>query len=152
MDRRTLAKKLQGLPPAHVKRLKTRVEKRWKLADVLPYIQQGITEPVADDDSMECDDLFFMGLYDRLDNWKIIHPDGEEDLRYTFQEAVEHLPGSADDIILWLRLGCPYIKRGSLETGEGFEFIPAHVLDWLVMMKRVTRQAEVDFDFLPWGD
>ena len=39
IDRRTLSKRLAGLPPAETKRLKNRDEKRWHLADVLAHLQ-----------------------------------------------------------------------------------------------------------------
>jgi hypothetical protein len=39
IDRRTLAKRLEGLPPATVKKLGNRTEKRWHLADVLEHFK-----------------------------------------------------------------------------------------------------------------
>ena len=37
IDRRTLAKRLTGLPPATEKKVGSRIEKRWHLADVLEH-------------------------------------------------------------------------------------------------------------------
>jgi hypothetical protein len=37
-DRRTLARRLQDLPPAETKRIGSRIEKRWHLADVLEHL------------------------------------------------------------------------------------------------------------------
>ena len=39
MDRRTLAKRLADLPPAEVKQVGRRTEKRWRLADAIAHIQ-----------------------------------------------------------------------------------------------------------------
>ena len=38
-DRRTLAKRLQDLPPAETKRVGSRIEKRWHLQDVVDHLQ-----------------------------------------------------------------------------------------------------------------
>lgn len=40
MDRRTLSKKLTGLPAAETKRIGKRVEKRWQLADVVEHLNR----------------------------------------------------------------------------------------------------------------
>jgi hypothetical protein len=49
IDRRTLAKRLQHLPPAEVKQVGRRIEKRWRLADVIahlqPYSKEGTVNP-----------------------------------------------------------------------------------------------------------
>jgi hypothetical protein len=39
MDRRTMAKRLAGLPPATEKKVGNRTEKRWYLADVLAHLK-----------------------------------------------------------------------------------------------------------------
>jgi len=39
IDRRTLAKRLQGLPPAEIKRIGDRTERRWYLQDVVEHLQ-----------------------------------------------------------------------------------------------------------------
>jgi hypothetical protein len=38
IDRRTLAQRLQGVQPVAQKRVGQRIEKRWDLRDVLPYL------------------------------------------------------------------------------------------------------------------
>ena len=40
MDRRTLAKKLEDLPPAEIKKVGNRVEKKWKLHDVIEHLSK----------------------------------------------------------------------------------------------------------------
>ena len=39
LDRRTVAKRLEGLPPATEKKVGSRIEKRWHLADVLEHFK-----------------------------------------------------------------------------------------------------------------
>ncbi len=41
LDRRTLSKRLQGLPPVETKKAGNRVEKRWHLADVVGHMSRG---------------------------------------------------------------------------------------------------------------
>jgi len=40
VDRRTLSKRLSGLPPAEIKELKNRTERRWYLSDVLSHLER----------------------------------------------------------------------------------------------------------------
>lgn len=40
IDRRTLAKRLAGLPPAESKKVGIRIEKRWRLADVVGHLKK----------------------------------------------------------------------------------------------------------------
>ena len=51
IDRRTMAKRLEGLPPASTKKMGSRTEKRWHLADVLEHFknpQRAAHDPVEE--------------------------------------------------------------------------------------------------------
>ena len=48
IDRRTLAKRLEGLPPATVKKMGNRTEKRWRLANVLEHFKNPRARPAFD--------------------------------------------------------------------------------------------------------
>jgi len=48
IDRRTLAKRLEGLPAATVKKMGSRTEKRWYLADVLEHFKNPRAKPAFD--------------------------------------------------------------------------------------------------------
>lgn len=45
MDRRTLAKRLQSLPPSETKEYDNRTEKLWHMADVVEHLQRQKTKP-----------------------------------------------------------------------------------------------------------
>jgi hypothetical protein len=47
IDRRTLAKRLEGLPPVEEKKIGKRTEKRWRLNDVIEHLKN--PKPIKDD-------------------------------------------------------------------------------------------------------
>lgn len=52
LDRRTLAKRLAHLPATSVKVIGTRIERKWRLRDILPYLDAKPSEPTR---SIEAD-------------------------------------------------------------------------------------------------
>jgi hypothetical protein len=48
LDRRTLSKRLEGLPPIEENRVGGRIEKRWHLADVLEHFKKPRARPAID--------------------------------------------------------------------------------------------------------
>jgi hypothetical protein len=57
IDRRTLSRRLAGLPPAEVKRLKNREERRWYLSSVLDHLDNRDRTARADKEMVERFDL-----------------------------------------------------------------------------------------------
>jgi hypothetical protein len=48
MDRRTLAKRLERLPPAQTKKVGGHTDKKWRLQDVLRLLKLGDGEPMEE--------------------------------------------------------------------------------------------------------
>lgn len=55
--------------------------------------------------------------------------------------CAEFLRASPGDVLTWLRVGAPYAKVGNWRTGNGFQVIPLHVLDFALLLGRVAAQS-----------
>lgn len=123
-DRRTVAKILNDTAPDGVLKGKP----AWYLQTALQAFGQydGLPHYLVNAEDAAHNQCGF--LSDRVEDWEEIY--GEEPIEWTFEEAVENLPYSAEQILTWLRAGAGYVKAGDWATGEGFILRPHWLIDF----------------------
>lgn len=91
------------------------------------------------------DETFIGHLVERLDNWRDIYLDEDRagSIR-PIDEAAELLGVDRAAVLTWLRAGMPYAAEGDWRTGDGFELVPAWVLDWRAMVIGMAVHQGVD--------
>jgi hypothetical protein len=122
LDRRTVAKRLEGLPPATEKKVGSRIEKRWHLAEVLEHFKN--PKP-ADDFVAEMKEMVGRLMYPALISSR------------SFQNILMH--GTVEDLGLskvqamrCYQLACVALLWGFNEIHEDEDIvysIPDHVKD-----------------------
>ena len=135
-DRRTIAKRLDGVPidgqlsghPA------------WYLATALAAVEQNDTR----DPSRRREDVGFVSSHfcERLRSWQEIHGQGGRGSMLSIEETALLLGVDTQSVLLWLRAGMPYVKEGDFETGAGFRLRPSWVLDWMLTLSTVCLLTE----------
>jgi hypothetical protein len=73
----------------------------------------------------------------RLRDWREIHDRPER--RMSIDDFAAVLDTDRNQILTWLRAGCPFVTRGDYETGDGFELNSAHVIDWTITLGALAR-------------
>jgi|GEM_PF-4770548 hypothetical protein len=125
-DRRTVAKILDGVMPDG----KERGHDAWHLETVLLALDASQEPPSATPAVLE---HFIM----RLRDWREIYDRPER--RMNIDEMAAVLGADRDQILTWLRAGCPCVTRGDFESGDGFELNSAHVIDWTITLGALAR-------------
>jgi hypothetical protein len=125
-DRRTLAKILNSVMPDG----KERGHDAWHLETVLIALEASQEPPSSTPAVLE---HFLM----RLKDWREIYNRPEH--RMSIDEMAAVLGTDRDQILTWLRAGCPCVTRGDYETGDGFELNSAQVIDWSITLGVIAR-------------
>jgi hypothetical protein len=58
-------------------------------------------------------------------------PSRKSDLQFTVDQFAKMLGTERETILIWLRVGMPYVSQGNWRTGEGFSIRLHHAIEWL---------------------
>jgi hypothetical protein len=131
MDRRTLAKKLEGVPADG----EIKGHRAWHLSTALDAIesrQASSTRPVS-----RARTSVLQHFLDRIHDWRDLR-EGPPIL-CTIEDIAEMFDVSRETALGWLRAGMPYREPGCFETGEGFKLVLSWVIDWTFALNMLAR-------------
>jgi hypothetical protein len=125
VDRRTIAAKLRNTKPDG---LLPRGSPGWRLTTALRALK-GSALVVT---QSEAPDPIASFLEDRLARPSIMTK--SDRILVNVAEAAEMLGITERRVLVWLRLGAPYITAGDWNTGTGFVIDLSHVVGWLILL------------------
>ena len=131
MDRRTLAKKLEGVPPDG----EIKGHAAWYLSTALDAIesrQASSTRPVN-----RARSSVLQHFLDRMHDWRDLCQGPP--ILFTIEDIAEMFDVSRETVLGWLRAGMPYREAGCFETGEGFKLVRSWVIDWTFALNMLVR-------------
>lgn len=131
MDRRTLAKKLEGVPPDG----EIKGHAAWYLSTALDAIesrQASSTRPVN-----RARSSVLQHFLDRMHDWRDLCQGAP--IHFTVEDMAEMFDVSRETVLGWLRAGMPYREGGCFETGEGFKLVLSWVIDWTFALNMLAR-------------
>jgi len=76
---------------------------------------------------------------DRLDAWRELHGGDQPGMTFSIGEMAELTGEEPETLLQWLRAGLPYVVEGDWESGTGFAFKPAWVLDWVMALSCLAK-------------
>jgi hypothetical protein len=124
-DRRTIAAALRGVPPDG----KSGRFDAWLLSTAMLHLDRRRAD--GHKPKSKIGEHFF----GRLCEWRQIRKEcGKDTPRHDAHWMEENFGASREDVLTWLRAGLPFAVEGDWETGEGFEFISYHVIDWHLLL------------------
>lgn len=124
-DRRTIAAALRGVKPDG----KSGRFDGWLLATALRHIDR---RRLVDEHKPKS--KVGQHFFGRLMEWEEILEQREGPLTRPIEQLEELIGASRQQVLSWLRAGMPYTGEGDWQTGDGFCFITAHVIDWHLLM------------------
>ncbi len=133
MDRRTLAKLLDGVPgDGEMNR-----HPRWHLATALEAIQERRMSQRKTVRGLRPGDGLLELLCERLRSWREVHE--APTILFSLDETAELFRVERETVVTWLRAGMPYVKAGNFETGIGFKLRPSWVIQWMVTLSMLSE-------------
>ena len=146
LDRRTLAKRLASVPPAAMRGK----SKRWRLRDVLRALDahnESLDAPVGESSRRAQSPADFLaGLEMGL------RPLEAGVNTFGWTDMLKMFGVDGDELREWLRYGAPFLTRGDLRTGEGWEFSIPHVARWLALFGAALQRLDVVADLTRPGE
>jgi hypothetical protein len=130
LDRRTVAKRIDGIPPAN----QDGVSKQWYLESVIGALTRNQQTPAERHAGGVPRDELISG---RLQNWRDVHKKPKREI--SIDEFAELFDCDTETILQRLRAGMPYTVEGNWDTGEGFLLIASHAMDWCMMVLVLLR-------------
>ena len=138
-DRRTVGLALNDIQPDG----KLKGHPAWYLDTALVAVQQTArrTRPVK---PLKRIDVFAGSLTDRVENWQEIYAGSARSERkkgwLDVSATAACLSVQGDDVLTWLRAGCPYAAEGNWADGDGFKLELSWVSEWasLVLSRLVA--------------
>ena len=98
------------------------------------------------------------GSYSKRYEWQIpksshnqIEQNAPDVPTFTFDQIAQTFEVAASDVLVWIRLGLPYVEKGDPSDGADYWFHLSTVLDWLALMHRATALAEQSGQRAPNG-
>ena len=133
-DRRTVTKRLAEVKPDGV----LRGHSAWHLDTVL-----SVLNPRKEVPDVAVDGLLAFAV-SRVRDWHEIYVDNGSSGELTGAVSIEVMAKCAgvepEDVLTWLRAGCPYLTEGDWRTGAGFVLRFSWAAEWAsLMLTRVTN-------------
>ena len=131
-DRRTIAKRLDGVPIDG----ELNGHPAWYLSTALAAVEEN---GEASSSRSQVEDAGFVSLHycERLREWHEIHGERGQADALSLDETAMLIGVEAHSVLLWLRAGMPYVEEGDVETGAGFRLWPSWVLEWMLTLSIV---------------
>ena len=140
-DRRTIAKRLTGVPPDG----EVGGHPAYHLDTALSVLNVKKAPPRA---RVALGDPLLEVVADRLENWRQIRFDSCEDgtgsdpTAATIAQVARAHRVEPKNVLAWLRSGCPYLVEGDWETGEGFVLRYHWAAEWAMSVAMRLAQCE----------
>jgi hypothetical protein len=139
MDRRTLAKMLDGVPADGTLKGGT---PGWHLNTALDLIadkNSGAKRRPVSRKSARADAAILGNYIDRLENWQELR--SEPEVVLAIDEVAKMFGVTCETVLVWLRAGMPCRERGCFETGDGFKLVPCWTFDWVSSLSALADVA-----------
>lgn len=136
IDRRTLARALQGIEPDG----RLRSGAGWSVGTAqdalanLPDARRTASRPTR-----ARNHPLLSIMIERLECWREIHAKGRKVM--TLAEVANLMGVLEGDVLMWLRAGLPYAEAGDFATGQGFKLVPSWTIDWLSAIRALADDS-----------
>lgn len=131
MDRRTVARRLAGVPADG----RLHGKAAWLMTTALAAINdKGKAHSSRRHPMTE-------HFRSRIEDWEELRLGGEDPIEWDITQTCERFDIPREQMLDWLRAGMAYRKQGDWRTGEGFTLHPHQVLDWQIFMRAVSFAA-----------